>query len=140
MSKQEFFGRDYAQDTLNVNREIISTPKLPTELATTIVINVSEEKDPIFYTEHILHIFAVSRAVRARVAIPIINSYTPGTATILPPYSEQLIVKTHKTLMDTSYSSDVNSLLVELKVLNSEAVVDELPTIISTTVQQPFWS
>ena len=41
MSKQEFFGRDYAQDTLNVSREIISTPKLPTELATTIAINVS---------------------------------------------------------------------------------------------------
>jgi hypothetical protein len=138
--KQEFFGRNYAQDSLNVAREIVSTPKLPTELTTVVPISVSEDKDLLFYTEHILHISAVTRAVRPRVAIPILNSYNPGTATILPPYSEQLYVKTHRTLEDTSYSTEANNLLISLNVLNSEDVVDELPTIISTMIQQPFWS
>jgi hypothetical protein len=140
MSKQEYFGLNYSLDTLNVSSEEKSQPRLIGDFTTTIPINVIEEKDLLFYNEHVLNIFAVSRAVIKRTAIPINGTYTPGTATIVPPYSEILNVINTNSLIDTNYYLDNTNVLVDLKVFNSEAVVDEIPTMISETSQQPFWS
>jgi hypothetical protein len=139
MSKQEYFGLAYSLDTLKVSRDK-TTPKLSADLGQLLSIDVQEEKDLLFENIHFLNIVAASRAVVRRTAIPIIGSTYTGSDAIIAGDSI-LEVERARTIADTNYYLENNNLLVDLEVLNAEGMVDEIPTIISTTtIQQPFWS
>jgi hypothetical protein len=139
MSKQEYFGLAYSLDTLKVSQDK-STPKLSVDLGQLLSIDVREEKDLLFENSHFLNIVAVSRAVTKRIAVPILGSTYTGLDAIIAGNSV-LEVERSRTITDTNYYLENNNLLVDLKVLNAEGIVDEIPTIISsTTIQQPFWS
>lgn len=141
MTKQSYFGLDYSLDTINVSNESKDIPRVPSNLDNDSIVsfNVLESKDLLSNNQHLLNIFAVSRAAIPRTPIPIKSTYSPAANDIIPPYSEQLTVIEDSNLLDSSYVLNNNNVLINLNILNSEAVLDEIPTIVSTE-QQPFWS
>jgi len=139
MSKQEYFGLAHSLDLVRVSEDKSDT-KLSADLGKLITVNVQEEKDWLFENTHFLNIVAVSRAVVERTAIPITGTTTPGSDAIIAG-NNMLEVQLSRNITDTNYFIQNRNLLVDLKVLNAEGIVDEIPTIISpAATQQPFWS
>ena len=140
--KQEWAGLNWYPDQLNMSDESKGgIPVLPDSSHTGLTFldsSIFDNRDPFDTTEIFLRIAAVSRAVVPRTAIPINNSWSPGSSTyLLAP--DQLSISKGRDLLDTVFVMEENNVLANLNIYNDQQVVDDVPTLISSTTT-PFWS